>query len=332
LRVHVIGVDGPLAEASASITWHSNWNAVWTPDDSFGWESRGPTNEDGYIDFRGLPPGVPFVARASSQPYLLRMKPLDASETRVGLNVQEVVDLHSGLQEVRILLPTGSIRCELDVDRTLVMDAELMLGIARAPDFILDPSAPITRLEKRWVGSLRYMWNHAPIHIWQRQEQSWRGRALLFQSATPGTYRAWACEAGGRLRWASELFEVGEGSTDLGKIQLRPNHSTKISVHGFPELDPRDFANLSILAERVPEGNASDEVHSIDDDFSSELHLLEGDHKLSLWYSTYDSWYQMAESEPFEVTEATEFIWKVPAEAFAPLLEARARWDAEEQE
>lgn len=56
---------------------------------------------------------------------------------------------------------------------------------------------------------------------------------------------------------------------------LPRQHLTKVSVSGFPVLDPRDFALLEILAERVPEGNASDSILSIEDDLEGSLDLLE---------------------------------------------------------
>lgn len=177
-------------------------------------------------------------------------------------------------------------------------------------------AAPVTRLEERWTDSLRYLWNHAPVHLWQVGEESWRGRSLLFTGAQAGTHRAWALDSDYRLRRASEPFLVGEGRTNLGKIQPQPNHEIKIIVRGVLESNLDDSGYLTILAERVPQGNASDQTQIVDGGFEGTLGLIDGGHKLSLWYHSPDGSILIAESERFEVPETTEFVWQIPAAAF----------------
>jgi hypothetical protein len=332
LRVYVIGAEGPLADASASVSWHLEWGTGWYPEDIFAWNSYNEsTNEDGYFDFRGLPPGVPFEVRASPQSKWLRMEPWDAPETRHGLDVIEIVDLRSGLQEVRMQIPSGSIRLELDLDREQALESEVELSVARVPDFIVDPSAPLSRTEAFWEDDIRYLWNHSRIHRRFFRAGSWRGRSVLFEGAQPGTYRAWASDREGRLLWASEPFLVGESVVDLGQIQVGTTHSTKLRVSGIPTLEPNAFRGFHMLAERVPEGNASDDVNGIVGDFEQSFDLLEGGYKLILWYSDLSSSsYHVAESDSFEVPETSEFRWEIPPEAFTDLPEARARLNLED--
>jgi hypothetical protein len=291
----------------------------------FAWSESGSTNEDGYFDFHGRPPGVPFEVRASPQSRRLSRQPRDAPETRHAFDVLEVVDLRSGLQEIRMQIPGGSIRLELDLDREQVQESRISLGVARVPDFLVDPSAPLTRAEWPYEDILRYRWKHSQIHNFFAEHTCWRGKPILLYGAKSGTYRAWASDGKGRLLWASEPFEVEEGMVDLGKIQVRANHPTKIAVRGFPALDPSEFPSLSILAERVPEGNASDLIYVVDGDLEKSLDLIEGKHKLSLWCNNDDSSLPIAESEVFEVPATSEFTWQIPPGVLTGLPAARIR-------